>query len=114
MGDAVGCAEFLLERLAEADALQEAAGHAIAHVDFGGDNAMGFHRIPGAEGAQGAYGIGRHLQAGADFLEGTGLFEKVNWAPDGGQAEAGGQAGDAAAGDEEGVFSHRSILHQLC
>ena len=58
MADAVGRAEAGLETLAQPDALEQPAGEAVAHVDLGGNDAGGFHRIPSPQLLEGPNPIG--------------------------------------------------------
>lgn len=102
VADAIGGSELLLEGFSEPHALQQAAGDAVLHMDFGRDDTSRRHRLPGAQRLKGPDAIGRHLEACPHFRKARRLLEQAHLDPRSGKGQACCKTGDAAAGDEIG------------
>ena len=112
VGHRVGVAEALGEAPVERDVDHLLAAHAVEHQHALDEHRLLLHQGADAEGVERVPGVGRDLDAGADLAELLRLLEHHRAEALAGEGEGGGEAADAAAGDQDraGVAGVISIL----
>src|SRR4051812_11872636 len=101
MRDCVGIAEAPCEALVQRDVDDSFAADAVEHQQALDEHRFLLHQLPDAEGVERVPGVGRDLDAGADFAELRGLLEHQRAEAAARQRQRGGQAAEAAAGDDD-------------
>jgi hypothetical protein len=78
------------------------------------EDRLSLHQVADAERVDGVPGVGRELDAGADLAELARLLEDQAAKAFAGEGERGGEAADAAAGnDDRGAIARRGYT-QTC
>ncbi len=102
MHHGVGIAKAATERRIERDVGDFLATHRIHQPQFVDENGHGAGGIADAQRVEAVEGVGPELDAGADFAQHRRLLQHQHRQAALRQSECGGQAADAAAGDDEG------------
>jgi len=103
--DRVRVAEAPGEALVERDVDHLLAAHAVEHEQVLDEHRLLLHQLADAEGVERMPGVGRDLDAGADLAELRRLLEHDRMPALSRQRQRGGEAADAAAGDD-----HRELI----
>ncbi len=111
MDHRVGFAEDRRQRMPGRHAEHFLARQAVHHDHVFREPGDIMHRRLDLQRIESAMGVGAKLNARADFAELIGLFQNDGFAPGKGQHPRGGQAADAAAGNDNGfVVGHASLF----
>ena len=103
----VGVAEAGGEALVERDIDHPLGAHAVHHEQPLDENGLLLHQAADAEGVERMPGVGSELDAGADLAELRRLLEHHRTEAFAREGERGGEAADAAAGDDHRIFVSR-------
>ncbi len=106
----VGCAVALRDVGTQAHVGQLGAAARAAHRDALGEGSHSLQGVPQAPGLQAAHDVGAELHAGADLGEGRCALVQAHVPAGAGAAQGGGQATDAAAGDQDLFLQHGAIV----
>jgi hypothetical protein len=102
MDHRVGVAEAGTERVAERNLGDRAGVGRVQHHHAVVEDGAAARLLADAERVEGGEGVRRELDAGADLADLGGLLEHLDREAAPRQGERGGEAADAAAGDEDG------------
>ena len=107
MRDGVRIAEALREARVERDVDHLLAGHAVHHQQALDEHRFLLHELADAERIERVPGVGGDLDAGADLAELRRLLEHHALESLARERQRGGEAADAAAGDDHRAFVSR-------
>jgi hypothetical protein len=99
----IGVAEAGAEGLAGGDAADERFVERVVHHHLVGEDGAAARGLADAQRIEGGKGIGPELDAGADLAQLRRLLQHLHRKAAAGQGQGGGQAADAATGDEDGL-----------
>jgi len=114
----VGVAEALDEGLAGGNLADLVLVEGVVHHHVVGIDRAAARLVADAQGVEGVEGVGAELDTGADLADLSGLFEDLHPEALAHEGEGGGEAADAAAGDEHGkrllgcLLGHGRLLRQ--